>query len=187
MFYIGKLYINWKKYNEALSNIKKAEDIFRINSSPWLNLTKHFNGLIIIEIANDEKNYTFKDRVIKLKSLYNHYLIKENNYLKSYISRILGDNYMKNNNYNKSILFLDKSVAFNPDYSKAYYRMGICYEKLNKTSKAIKNFVLSAELLKENQGVRDKLTIESIKYAQKLASLNKKTNLLPKWICDFKD
>lgn len=67
--------------------------------------------------------------------------------------------YYSQNQYDKALADLNKSIELNSEYGEAYYYQGLCYKALDQLDKAEADFQVAAGLA-EDPVIQDKATAE---------------------------
>ncbi len=62
----------------------------------------------------------------------------------------VADIYIKERNFNKSILFLNQAIKKNPFKQNLYFKVGLCFEKIYQYNSAAENFKFSLSLKENN-------------------------------------
>ncbi len=64
----------------------------------------------------------------------------------SILHNILGSIEVRKKNYNKSLIYFEKSIELDPNYAQAYNSLGIVYQKLNNFEESLKNYAKAISL-----------------------------------------
>lgn len=183
---IGLVYKDQKKYDEALLFLKKSLKIALKNlGENHPRTATNYNNLGIV--FNKQGYYTkaikyYKRALsINLNKLGGNHPILETRY------NNLGIACFKNRNYKSAIKYFKLVLPYCPEQNIYYYYIGLSYKKLNYYQKALENYVISANMLKEQNGIDDKDTKEAIQEALRLAKETDNIKILPEWIKKIAD
>ncbi len=178
---IGIIYKNQKKYKEAYLSLKKSLKIVLKNlGENHPKTATNYNNLGIL--FNKQGYYNKALKYYKMALSINLNKHGKNHPILETRYNNLGIASFKNKNYKSAIKYFKLVLPYCPLESIYYYYIGLSYEKLNYYPKAIENFGVNAEMLKEQNGIDDKDTQEAIKEAIRLAKETNRLELLPDWI-----
>ena len=90
--------------------------------------------------------------------------------------------FLENKEYKKALNCFLKGFLSNQDSGGFPFKIAICYENLNQSEEATKNYCLSAEIRKNALGIEDDSTQKAIQEAIRLAKETDNNKLLPDWI-----
>lgn len=90
--------------------------------------------------------------------------------------------YMGKKNFKTALDYFKKGFLSNQDSGGFPFKIAICYENLNQSEEATKNYCLSAEIRKNALGIEDDSTQKAIQEAIRLAKETDNNKLLPDWI-----
>lgn len=93
----------------------------------------------------------------------------------------IGDSYKNIDQFENAIKYL--LMAFTVQKQGGYaFRLAKCYEALNERENALNYYIQSAEIRKDNIGIDDEITQDSIANVQRIANELYKENDLPEWL-----
>ncbi len=153
----GKIYIEWKKYEEAYKDLSKAAKLDTMNAAIYFSLARTEHSL--------EKYYDAID----------HFRIAmENGYTNTDIFYRRGNSYFKVDKYQEAIEDYTRVILWEPLYVLAYNNRAFAFEKLGDVYRAEqdKQFVAEVEMSK-------KLNAKDVQYIRYKSSDSGITMLLP--------
>ena len=178
---IGLVYKDQKKYDEALLFLKKSLKIVLKNlGENHPKTATNYNNLGILFNKQGYYNKAVKYYKMALSININKHG-KKHPILETRYNN-LGIACFKNRNYKSAIKYFKLVLPYCPNENIYYYYIGLSYEKLNYYPKAIENYVNSANMLKEQNGIEDDDTKEAIQEVIRLAKETNNLELLPDWI-----
>ena len=152
---VSKAYKNLKEYDKAIKHLKSARNVYGFDSEIYYELGLNYllnadnfnaqkNFIRTIKLAPDNKNAQIKLALTHelsgepdMAELVYDTIIEKNPYYIPALSN-LASLYMEKEEYKKAIGLFKRMVKINPDYYRAYLGMGICFDKLNKPTTAVR-------------------------------------------------
>lgn len=178
---IGLVYKNQKKYKEAFLFLKKSLKIILKNlGENHPRTATNYNNLGIL--FNKQGHYNKAVKYYKMALSINLNKHGRNHPILETRYNNLGIACFKNRNYKSAIKYFKLVLTYCPEENIYYYYIGSSYKKLKYFQKAIENYVISANMLKVQNGIDDKDTKEAIQEALRLAEETDNIKLLPDWI-----
>ena len=166
---IGLCHHNLKELNQAVEAFQYALDIdehnvlcYNLLLQTFLELKQYSKAFEIYEEGLQKNSEIIFEKelvsslFLKLKKFENarHVFLKDFNPqpdLRSiYELEKVADIYIKERNFNKSILFLNQAIKKNPFKQNLYFKVGLCFEKISQFSSAAENFKFSLSLKENN-------------------------------------
>jgi len=151
----SKAYKNLKEYDKAIKHLKNARNIYGFDSEIYYELG--LNYLLNADNANAQKNFirTIKlepdNKNAQIKLALTHELSGEadmailvyetiNERYPYYIPALanLASLYIEQEEYKKAIELFKKILKINQEYYRAYLGLGLCFDKLEKYSQAVR-------------------------------------------------
>lgn len=182
---LASLYFAEKDYNNAFEYYKKALNIglkYQTDDQPFIGAVYNniANALKALSNFKDAKEYYEKALIImkgKFDSTHQGVNIIQFN---------LGVCSMSLDNYEQAIeLFL---IGYQNYKSESFpYHLGLCYENIGKLTEALENYILSAELRKENKGINSPETILVVNKCKEISELLQTSQLIPSWIIEYRN
>jgi tetratricopeptide (TPR) repeat protein len=180
-FNIGLVYKTKEEYNKVIKYYEKSLKIKIVNFGPnhskvvdqYYDLSKAYR-----EVSNYKKALFSANKVLK-------YDIKNYGLVHKYTAAdfsLISSIYDEMKNYKMALKNVENAFASNPINYYYPYKIGEYHEKLKNISQAIKNYVISANILKEQNGIEDEDTKEAIQEVIRLAKETNNLELLPIWI-----
>jgi len=151
----SKAYKNLKEYDKAIKHLKSARNVYGFDSEIYYELG--LNYLLNADNLNAQKNFirTIKlspdNKNAQIKLALTHELSGEADMAELVYDTIIEKNpcyipalsnlaslYMEKEEYKKAISLFKRMLKINPDYYRAYLGLGICFDKLNKLTTAVR-------------------------------------------------
>ena len=182
---LASLYFAEKDYKNAFEYYKQALNIglkYQTDDQPFIGAVYNniANALKAMSNFKDAKEYYEKALIImkgKFDSTHQGVNIIQFN---------LGVCFMGLDNYEQAIeLFL---IGYQNYKSESFpYHLGLCYENTGKLTEALENYILSAELRKENKGINSPETILVVNKCKEISELLQNSQLIPSWIIEYQN
>ena len=182
---LASLYFAEKDYKNAFEYYKQALNIglkYQTDDQPFIGAVYNniANALKAMSNFKDAKEYYEKALIImkgKFDSTHQGVNIIQFN---------LGTCFMSLQNYEQAIeLFL---IGYQNYKSESFpYHLGLCYENTGKLTEALENYILSAELRKENNGINSPETILVVNKCKEISELLQNSQLIPSWIIEYQN
>jgi tetratricopeptide (TPR) repeat protein len=186
---IGSVYYRKGFYRESIIYFEKNLNILKTHfgKNHPETATCYNNIGVIYRLLNDNKNAVkCSKKALTIKTKYFGNLHTE----VSKASSNLGKAYKSENEYINAVKYLKKSLKINV---KIFGNKNIvllhdlidlaeCYEIINEKEKALDYYIQSAEIRKDDIGLDDEATQESIANAKRLAKELNKESDLPEWM-----
>ena len=151
----SKAYKNLKEYDKAIKHLKSARNVYGFDSEIYYELGLNYllnadnsnaqkNFIRTIKLAPDNKNAQIKLALTHELSgesdmaelVYDTIIEKYPHYIPALSN--LASLYMEKEDYKKAIGLFKRMIKINPDYYRAYLGLGICFDKLNKLTTAVR-------------------------------------------------
>jgi tetratricopeptide (TPR) repeat protein len=162
---IGLAYDSRQDYDKAIECFQRAIELL-----PYTDVFGDGDGdiLVINHEHCKKQDYRFEYRNITVNSYEELYdtnsskqeiIESESGFAEGLFSN-MGNIYRKKLDYDKSIQYLQKSIALNPNYSVAYFNMGITYTQKKDYDNAIEYYQIAIEKkYKESSKVYNEMAI----------------------------
>ncbi len=151
----SKAYKNLKEYDKAIKHLKSARNIYGFDSEIYYELGLNYllnadninaqkNFIRTIKLSPDNKNAQIKLALTHELSgeddmaimVYNAVIEKYPSYIPALTS--LAGLYMGKNEFKTAITLFKRMLKINPEYYRAYLGLGLCFDKLEKYTVAVR-------------------------------------------------
>ena len=167
----GHVYLEMKKYEEALEEYQAAEPDYKERAELYYNRGCAYEGLNKEDLAEEnfkktlEINDTYRYANDKLYSIYRRRYNRRGNYSDyeqalAYINKQISIRETSSVLFHRAVLYDDametelslqdyrKALEYDPDDSTTWSNMGFCYRAIGQFDKAIEHFQKAKELMK---------------------------------------
>ena len=202
---LGAIYLQLKKYDQAIIFFKKAININPNHHSLYNNLAVAYKEIekyndaieslrkaikLNIYYAEGHNNLgiIFK-KILKYKEAYKHYekaIELKPDYAEAYYN--LGVLYAEEKNFKQSAINFNKATELKPDYAEAYYNLGLLYAEDRNFEQSAINFNKVVELKPDyaeayyNLGI---LYVENKQFKRSIINFNKAIELNKNYIAAY--
>lgn len=153
----SKAYKNLKEYDKAIKHLKQARNVYGFDSEIYYELGLNYllsadnenaqkNFIRTIKLSPDNKNAQVKLALTHELSgeedmaimVYDTIIEKYPNYIPAMYS--LAGLYIEKGEFRKAISLFKRMLKINEEYYRAYLGLGICFDKLEKYSYAVRYY-----------------------------------------------